>query len=229
MEPKWLVLLTSIKSAYKSWAVIFGILLSAITAYKLYVHLMDIGLSKFIKPIIDFYNEYIGGFFNKFLNFLLEPLGLELSFIYSDWLLLYTTICTILFRPFMYHQIKILIYILKYIKNIDRTNTLQTLSGLIVGLWFFILNSFSLLIRFFAAPAIAIKLFFTPHITQIKVSFLPPKFLFEKNANLADQGSSILSEYVGDYRLMVLSQFVGFIVAFLSFVTLNILAKEYID
>lgn len=218
MESSWLIVIKSIKSAYKSWAVFFGILMSAILIYKLYVHYMDIGVSRFIQPVIDFYNIYIGGFFNGFSNYFFRRFGITLTNIQSDFLLLYITFCVILSRPYIF-----IVIIKGYHDAIDILKENGKEEGIfyVIGIVFLFILLYSLMILL--APLIAISLFYTPHIIKY-ISSSGPDYEFSKTADVLHLNSFI---HIGDYRLMLLAQFVGFSIALSSLVVLNILAKEF--
>lgn len=96
-----------VNKAYQGWLTVLGILLSAITVFRLYLHLLNIGIAEFFRPLIEYYSNYISAPFYWLTSNFLVLFGFEVTTLQSDFFLLYLTLCSILLRPLISNVIEI--------------------------------------------------------------------------------------------------------------------------
>ena len=240
------VIIKSLVASYKSWAALFGIIISIITGFRLYIRFTQSEIWEIFKPVIVFYDKYIGEPFNVILNEAISWAGISVELIYTDWIILYIVLSTVVTRPWFFARKEFLlitiispfVMFLDWLKiekrkinmnqlrltNITKENmctALITIRNLIYSVLLFIcwvplLVLLTILVVIFS-PLIVVHGFVKPHF------IINGQFYYVESFREADLEDRLNEAYIGDYRLMFVFSLLGFSTALGMFIVMNLL------
>lgn len=243
-----------LKKSFGSWFIILSIFFSSISAFRLITILFDLGISEFLKPLIDYYNYYISKPFYLVINYAFNYFNIDVSILFSDFTLLYIVLMTVLLKPliksylaseftFLASICMILLapfltikqfyrYRLSRRKKIIRYLALLPISfisvlyAIVIPLLLVVIIILYIVFNYLIGFYYVIDGLIKPYIFETRLS---TSNMFSLNFNQRDKNEeNDGSHYIGNYRVDLLISVSTFIAA-LSLIVITNLFLEYYD